>query len=73
MLSEEITNENNTVSINDSINGATCLICFSNPPDSVIMDCGHGGICYDCAVEIWKKSNECYLCRNVLLNLLLFF
>ena len=30
------------------------------------MDCGHGGICYECAVEIWKKNNECYLCRNVL-------
>ena len=40
------------------------------------MECGHGGnfliylyiikgICYDCALEIWKATNECFLCRNV--------
>ena len=28
------------------------------------MDCGHGGVCYECAMEIWKASNECHLCRE---------
>lgn len=41
-----------------------CSVCFANEPDSVFMRCGHGGICYDCAIDIWKKSNECYLCRE---------
>lgn len=41
----------------------TCLICFDRAPDSVFMDCGHGGICYECALEIWKATAECYLCR----------
>ena len=57
-----------------------CLICFDKSPDSVFMDCGHGGfsyifiiilkkfvgICYDCALDVWKTTGECYLCRKVL-------
>ncbi|EGR30578.1 zinc finger domain protein [Ichthyophthirius multifiliis] len=41
-----------------------CIVCFENPPDSVIIDCYHGGVCYQCSLDIWKKSNECYLCRK---------
>jgi hypothetical protein len=52
-----------------------CEVCFANPPDSVYMPCGHGGMCYDCAIDIWKSSDDCYLCREVCLNLkcLLYF
>jgi hypothetical protein len=42
-----------------------CGVCYCNKPDSVYMPCGHGGICYDCAIDIWKSSDECYLCRKV--------
>lgn len=28
------------------------------------MDCGHGGVCYECAIENWKKSNNCVICRS---------
>jgi len=63
----------------------SCLICFDKPPDAVFMDCGHGGyinnngiyfnfifegVCYECAVELFKATTECYLCRMV--NLLSF-
>jgi hypothetical protein len=44
---------------------ATCLICFEQPPDAVFMDCGHGGICYQCSIDIWKTTGECHLCRDV--------
>ena len=27
-------------------NKATCLICCDSQSDSVIMDCGHGGLCF---------------------------
>eukprot|EP01016_Furgasonia_blochmanni_P019441 TRINITY_DN21801_c0_g1_i1.p1 TRINITY_DN21801_c0_g1~~TRINITY_DN21801_c0_g1_i1.p1 ORF type:complete len:187 (+),score=17.71 TRINITY_DN21801_c0_g1_i1:65-625(+) len=42
----------------------TCLVCFDKMPDAVFMNCGHGGVCYECSLEIWKKTGECYLCRN---------
>ena len=41
-----------------------CMICFDDFPDAVIMNCGHGGICYKCALESWKKSKECFMCRG---------
>lgn len=44
----------------------TCLVCFDKFPDAVFMDCGHGGICYDCSLDLWKTNGECYLCRDVL-------
>ena len=42
-----------------------CVICFENFADSVLMKCGHGGLCIKCSIEFWKKKNHCYLCRNV--------
>ena len=46
-----------------------CSVCFENKPDSVYMPCGHGGVCYSCAIDIWKNSDDCYLCRKVRGNL----
>lgn len=42
-----------------------CQVCFSAKADSVYMECGHGGVCYDCATSMWKNNEECYLCREV--------
>lgn len=28
------------------------------------MECGHGGVCLNCANDIWTSSGECYLCRK---------
>jgi len=41
-----------------------CTICFDSIPNGVYMDCGHGGVCYECALETWKKSENCILCRQ---------
>lgn len=49
----------------DSINAPqTCLICFDNESDAVIMHCGHGGVCYTCCIALWRKNQGCYLCRK---------
>lgn len=42
-----------------------CLVCFEKTADAVFMNCGHGGICYDCSLDVLKKSGECHLCREV--------
>lgn len=47
-----------------------CSVCFANEPDSVYMKCGHGGICYECAIDVWKSTSECYLCREVIEQIL---
>jgi len=55
----------NPIKKKKEIQANTCQICFDNPPNVVIMDCGHGGLCYDCAIGAWRNSNECFLCREV--------
>ncbi|OMJ86904.1 hypothetical protein SteCoe_11453 [Stentor coeruleus] len=40
-----------------------CDMCCENTSDAVIMDCGHGGICYDCSLELWKTVGMCHMCR----------
>jgi len=54
----------------DASQSTQCLICFDNAPDAVFMECGHGGVCYECSLEIWKSTNECYLCRNKITQVL---
>ena len=34
--------------------------------DAVFMPCGHAGMCYTCAMEMWKSSNACHLCREAI-------
>ena len=41
-----------------------CYICYENSPNAVLVNCGHGGICYNCAMLIMKKSSECMECRT---------
>ena len=41
-----------------------CAICFTGPRDAVLLECGHGGICYTCARRcLRKKGRECPMCR----------
>eukprot|EP01017_Pseudomicrothorax_dubius_P040609 TRINITY_DN6379_c0_g1_i2.p1 TRINITY_DN6379_c0_g1~~TRINITY_DN6379_c0_g1_i2.p1 ORF type:complete len:646 (-),score=113.34 TRINITY_DN6379_c0_g1_i2:128-2065(-) len=49
---------------------ANCLVCFEKAPDAVVMNCGHGGLCYECAVDIWEKAEDCYLCRKPVVQIL---
>ena len=50
---------------------ASCCICFSNLSDAVVMNCGHGGICYECGKSILLSSYvACHLCREPLVFVL---
>lgn len=42
----------------------SCCLCYQNVADAVIMDCGHGGSCYLCAIIMWKNGEKCFLCRQ---------
>lgn len=53
------------INVSADESNANCVICFENDPDSVYLPCGHGGICYECAMDVMKKTGECYLCRYV--------
>jgi hypothetical protein len=35
-----------------------CLICLENKADAVILNCGHGGICFDCGTKLSNKKAD---------------
>ena len=43
--------------------GDLCTICIAEPPNCIILDCRHGGVCKTCAFDMLKKSNACPFCR----------
>lgn len=40
-----------------------CVVCYEAPRDAVFLTCGHGGTCLGCAVDVYRASGECPLCR----------
>lgn len=43
--------------------GKLCEMCCDRNCNAVVMECGHGGICYECCLEMWKASGLCHMCR----------
>ena len=41
-----------------------CIICEDNKADSVFMNCGHGGMCFKCSVDVLSSTKLCPLCRQ---------
>jgi len=43
---------------------SVCSICMEKDTNAVLMGCGHGNMCLDCAVCICCKNNACPFCRK---------
>eukprot|EP00903_Cladosiphon_okamuranus_P011676 g10982.t1 len=41
----------------------SCQICFGQKYSTVMLPCGHGGLCWDCGVQIYALTQECPMCR----------
>ena len=54
-----------------SVNNNTetnCAVCFNENSDSMLVPCCHGGICFNCCIEISKNDAKCPYCRKVISN-----
>ena len=47
-----------------------CFVCYEAEANAVVMDCGHGGICYNCAIKSWERSDKCHMCRGDIKSIL---
>ena len=43
---------------------ATCYVCMAMPASAILLECGHVGICLDCAVRLCATTRRCPLCRK---------
>lgn len=59
-------NANNTSGEKKQEGEDTCTICCSQPPNCIILDCKHGGICETCSFDCMKKSIACPFCRQTI-------
>jgi tRNA A37 threonylcarbamoyladenosine biosynthesis protein TsaE len=41
----------------------TCVICLQNPPEIVLMRCGHNVLCGQCALKLMERNKSCPVCR----------
>jgi hypothetical protein len=47
-----------------------CQICFEDDAvaDSVLLPCGHGGVCRECADKLVARDPQCHMCRHKVLR-----
>ena len=48
----------------ENIEAEKCLTCMDKYSNSLILNCGHGGICYDCAYKLSVEVGTCHICRG---------
>ena len=42
----------------------SCQICFEDDRSTAMLPCGHGGLCWDCGLQIYALTEECPMCRT---------
>mmetsp|Transcript_20946 Transcript_20946/g.66086 ORF Transcript_20946/g.66086 Transcript_20946/m.66086 type:complete len:489 (+) Transcript_20946:71-1537(+) len=44
-----------------------CFVCFESLPDAVLLECGHAGMCVECATNLLRRQGgqgSCPICRG---------
>jgi len=62
--------EHNSLLQKETQEESLCYICCSNEANGVIINCGHGGVCYDCLLDYINRKDECMECRTKVESLL---
>tara|TARA_A100001015_G_C15002046_1_gene718920 strand:+ start:743 stop:1318 length:576 start_codon:yes stop_codon:yes gene_type:complete len=48
----------------DNSSELECVICLTDPRDTIIMPCRHECLCRDCAEALRTQTNRCPMCRG---------
>ena len=49
----------------DEEEASLCTLCCARKHEAVFLTCGHGGVCFDCAIDTYLRSRErCPFCRR---------
>ena len=52
-----------SVAVDDGID-AECIVCMQNACGAVLIPCGHGDFCFECAQKVATRNAECPICRT---------
>ena len=62
--------------ITSTMDDVTCYLCSDRPADAVLIECGHGGLCAECADSLWRRGahqpagRSCPLCRQTFIGIM---
>ena len=45
-----------------------CFVCMDNKSNSVLLPCGHLGVCIECANALTTSTKTCPVCRQAIVN-----
>lgn len=64
-ISHDTPQSHRSFPLNSSAAASLCYICYVNESNACFMKCGHGGLCYSCAIAIARQyTNQCPICRK---------
>ena len=63
-MTEENDAEEGQEAIEDDNPDAECMICLSDPKDTLIMPCGHFCVCETCGKSLVESKHSCPVCRG---------
>jgi len=46
----------------------SCIVCLDRDREAILLECGHGGLCLQCATSLWNQGpagRHCPMCRKV--------
>ena len=52
-------------SCNEKSSEPNCIVCMERPPNTILLECGHSGVCEACATRLWGSGRRCPLCREL--------
>jgi len=58
------TSEQAAEGVADDGDGKECLICLTEPRNTLIMPCSHLCVCKECGDQIQQKKYTCPICRG---------
>jgi len=50
-----------------------CFVCYDQTPNAALLECGHAGMCVDCATFLMERPSRqarCPICRSAISNVL---
>lgn len=56
--------------IGNNDTGKECVICMTEPNDTVVLPCRHVCLCSECAKQLRLQSNKCPVCRHPIQELI---
>lgn len=57
----------------NSHSDGTCIICLTNQINTIIIPCGHLGLCSDCSKTLCDNKKDCPVCRRTIISTLKVF